>query len=166
MKKLNLGCGDKIFPKSEGWDNLDFRPLKGVDIVCDLNNQEIPVPGNYYDYVFANDILEHFPLDYTDTLMKKIWRVIKKGGRLEAQVPNTLMNFKMWLDGSIKTLSETQSKTHRFSQMIFGKQDYIGNYHFQLFDKERLGEIFESNGFVILKEWEHGRGLNILGERV
>lgn len=166
---LNLGCGTDIKEsnETEHWLNLDIRgEITGVNIVCDLKKDKIPVEDEFFDYVFAQDILEHFPLDFTDELMQKVKRVIKVGGELEVQVPNFELNYQQYKDGSATRLFESQSDCHRFSQTVFGKQDYEGNFHFQLFDKQRLWEVFNSNGFHIVEEWERGRGLNIRGEKL
>lgn len=161
MKKLNLGCGKDT---REGFINLDFRENQGVDIVCDIKDG-LPFKNGELDFIFAQDIIEHFPLDYTDTLIKELYRVLKKGGEIEAQVPNFELNYKEYKEGIARKLFKEQSNCHRFSQCVFGKQDYEGNYHYQLFDKDRLRSIFETNGFEVVKEWEYGRGLNIIARK-
>lgn len=54
--KLNLGCGKDI---KKDYVNLDLKPLKGVDVVCDLNRFPYPLRNNMFDEIYCNNILEH-----------------------------------------------------------------------------------------------------------
>ncbi|HEY0220758.1 MAG TPA: class I SAM-dependent methyltransferase [Candidatus Paceibacterota bacterium] len=81
-KRLNLGSGNDI---REGWVNLDKFPLKGVDIVHDLEKLPLPFQNEEFDEVLCQDILEH--LDYIP-LLKEIHRILKTGGKLTVRVPH------------------------------------------------------------------------------
>lgn len=161
LNKINLGCGTDI---KKDYVNLEIRDLPGVDIVCDMT-EGIPVADNTFDYALAKDLLEHFPLDYTDTIMQEWNRILKPGGHIEIMVPNTLLNINNWLNGNTKCRKEGESITERFSCIMFGGQDYSGNFHYQLFDKERLWDVVSRNGFKVVKDWHFGRGLCILGKK-
>lgn len=82
---LNIGCGHNNKPESFG---LDIRPFEGVDIVADLN-QDIPLPDNAFDGVYAQDVLEHVDMHSRIRVMENIYRVLKPGGLLEFAVPST-----------------------------------------------------------------------------
>lgn len=56
MKKLHLGCGEDI---KEGYINLDFLKMDGVDVVHNLNKFPYPFEDNQFDEVYASHILEH-----------------------------------------------------------------------------------------------------------
>ena len=87
MKKvrLNLGCGPF---KEAGYINIDIREDLKPDMVCD-SSQGIPFPDDSIDEVRCYDFLEHISLGKTMFMMEEIWRVLKNGGRLDAQVPST-----------------------------------------------------------------------------
>ena len=72
MKKLNVGCGDDI---KEGYTNLDFVKLGGVDVVHDLNKFPWPFKDNTFDRVYASHVLEH--VDDLIKIMKEIQRISK-----------------------------------------------------------------------------------------
>jgi len=154
--KLNVGCGTDI---REEYINLDIRELPGVDIVCNMMDEEIPLPEESCDKILAKDILEHFPLDKTDMIITKWWELLKPRATLHIQVPNTLLNVLQWIKGETKTLKKTQHITERFSQLIYGKQDYPGNFHYQLFDESRLEMVLKKNGFGDMEFWTYGRAL-------
>ena len=81
MKKLNLGCGRDIKKsnKEEIWINLDQFKLKGVDVAHNLDKTPWPFKSNYFDEIYARDVIEHLK-DLFKT-MKEIHRISKKNGR-------------------------------------------------------------------------------------
>jgi predicted SAM-dependent methyltransferase len=155
MKSLNCGCGKDI---REGWMNLDIRDMPGVDIVCDMT-KGIPLDDGTIDEILARDVLEHFPLEDTNKILSEWNRVLKTEGTIIIEVPNVMMSFNEWRRGCLPTLYPGQSQTERFSQYIFGKQDYPYNFHYQLFDSARLTEVLELNGFHKVEVYNRGRAL-------
>src|ERR1035437_8086592 len=81
-KRLHLGCGRDI---KEGWVNVDNVSAAGVNIVCDLDKQPLPVGDNTYDELLASHLLEHLhnPLFF----MQEMHRVAKAGALLTIKVP-------------------------------------------------------------------------------
>ena len=56
MKKLHLGCGDKILPN---FTNIDIRPMEGVDVVEDISTLK-KIKTNSVELIYACHVLEHF----------------------------------------------------------------------------------------------------------
>ena len=83
MKKLHLGCGKNI---KEGFINLDSVKLSGVDVVHNLNKFPWPFKDNEFDYIEANQILEH--LEDIPKVLREIWRISKNKGRVHIEVPH------------------------------------------------------------------------------
>lgn len=83
MRKLNLGCGNKI---KRGYVNLDINKYPGVDVVHDLNKFPWPFKDNEFDYVFASHVLEH--VDDLIKVMKELKRVCKSGAKIVVRVPH------------------------------------------------------------------------------
>jgi ubiquinone/menaquinone biosynthesis C-methylase UbiE len=84
MKKLNLGCGKDI---KKGFINLDNVKLKGIDVVTDVN-KKLPFKNNEFDFILANDILEH--VDDLPKVMKELYRILKPKGVIRIRVPHYL----------------------------------------------------------------------------
>ncbi|HRT03922.1 MAG TPA: methyltransferase domain-containing protein [Candidatus Diapherotrites archaeon] len=80
--KLNIGCGKKIL---KGYINLDVVKLPGVDIVHDLNKYPWPFKDNYFDEIYADNVLEH--LDDIIKPIEEIWRISKKNATIKIIVP-------------------------------------------------------------------------------
>lgn len=80
--KLDLGCG---LNKKAGFTGVDRLALPGVDIVCDLDREPLPLPDDSVDEIHSMHFLEHT----ADLLavMQEIWRVCRDGARVSVAVP-------------------------------------------------------------------------------
>lgn len=89
---LNLGCGDHPRRSNplDSWLNIDIQALPGVDIVRDLK-RGLPFDDASFDYVLADNILEHFISEDVVFLINEIDRVLKVGGLAEIIVPHGMM---------------------------------------------------------------------------
>lgn len=91
-----------------------YSPL--ADVKADIC--ALPFENNSYDLILCNHVLEHIPDDYT--AMKELYRVLKKGGTLIAQVPLNEKSASTFEDDSI-TDPEERTK-------IFGQYDHVRVY--------------------------------------
>ena len=80
--KLNMGCGNDI---RKDCVNLDVVPLKGVDVVHDLNKFPFPFKENTFDVVYAFGVLEHLPS--TVKIVEELHRICKNGAKIYVSVP-------------------------------------------------------------------------------
>jgi SAM-dependent methyltransferase len=72
--KLNIGCGKHPL---EGYTNVDQFDFPGVDIVCKLGTEPLPLEDDSVDAIQANHVLEHLanPLPF----MAELYRVARHG---------------------------------------------------------------------------------------
>lgn len=101
---LDVGCGSSGFsdllPKEvEKW-GLDFArhpqlPEHFKFQACDIS-QPWPVPENYFDLLFAGEVIEHV-LD-TDLFVSRCFQTLRPGGYLLLTTPNlsSLANLRYW----------------------------------------------------------------------
>ena len=140
-KTLNVGCGDRIYkeyPKGFPCTNIDNRPdLDEVDVVGDVRDLSMFKEAEF-SYILASDIIEHFPLEETESIIKEWHRVLDRQGTLEIRTPN--------LKWAAFYYSHTGDAKF-VSWHIFGGQDYEGNCHYVMFDRAWLRSICEPVGF-------------------
>ena len=139
MKRtLNLGCGERTFKEyPEGYKciNYDERDLPNIDQVGDV--KKLPFEDGSFDYVLASDIIEHFPISITDSLLREWQRVLCPNGILEIRTPNL-----KWAALYYAQTGEAKFVSHH----IFGGQDYPGNFHYVMFDRFWLNNIMLRHG--------------------
>ncbi|MCJ7606431.1 MAG: class I SAM-dependent methyltransferase, partial [Thermoplasmata archaeon] len=83
--KLNLGCGQDIRPKEEGWVNIDSQAGRGIDRVYDMHDTPLPFEDSTVDYALASHVLEH--MHDWEKLILDVHRMLKPGGMFEIRVP-------------------------------------------------------------------------------
>ncbi len=149
--KLNLGCGDVLLG---GYVNVDGRALPGVDLIHDLNKR-FPFGDETIDEIIANDVLEHFPIAQTQSLLVDWVRMLRTGGRIAVRVPNMeLLAHKL----DCHLLPEANLMT-----MIYGGQDYAGNFHKAGFTKTTLYlALLEAGCSQIAETFETDNNINIV----
>ncbi len=127
------------FKALKNWDytTTDLHsPL--ADVKADIC--ALPFENDHYDLIFCNHVLEHIPDD--QKAMKELYRILKKGGTLIAQVP---------LDENRETTFEDDSITDKKERtQIFGQYDHVRIYGLDYY--ERLNAIgFDARGIAYLK---------------
>jgi predicted SAM-dependent methyltransferase len=133
--KLNLGCGH--LPLKD-YVNIDRRELPGVDIVTDVG--DLPFDDGSVAEIFSAHLLEHFPQEMLRRRLLPVWwGLLMPGGTFRAVVP----------DGEAM-LAGVAASTYTFSdfrEVLFGAQDYNGDFHFNLFTPDSMCGILEEVGF-------------------
>ena len=89
LKKLNLGCGDKILA---GYINVDVVESRGgakPDVVCDLHRLT-PFEDDSVDEILSVHVIEHFWRWEVSSVLKEWVRVLKPGGFMILECPNLL----------------------------------------------------------------------------
>ncbi len=82
MNRLNFGCGQDI---KKGWVNVDITKFPGVNKTFDFNTLPYPFKDNYFDQIYADNILEH--LNDLTKVMKELHRITRNRGELHIIVP-------------------------------------------------------------------------------
>ena len=84
--RLNLGCGRNIL---EGWVNIDWIQLPGIDIVADLGQcatTPLPFADDQVDEFLLSHVIEHIP--QTLPMMQELYRIAKPGAKAWIRVPH------------------------------------------------------------------------------
>lgn len=137
--RLNLGCGHLPL---DGYVNVDRRELPGVDVVADAGDLRFD-EGSVRE-IFSAHLLEHFPEELLRRRLIPTWRnLLAPGGIFRAVVP----------DGEAM-LAGVAAGTYSFSnfrEVLFGAQEYDGDFHFNLFTPDSLCGLLEEAGFAEIR---------------
>lgn len=116
--KLNLGCGDQIFPE---YINVDLYCDK-ADIKADV--KILPFEDNYADEVYSSHVIEHFDFKESWDVLAEWKRVLKPGGVLVIETPDMLgmckrfvesdERFRVQLYGGFFACPWIPGQTHKF----------------------------------------------------
>lgn len=86
--KLNIGSG---FTRIKGFTNVDCvqhtddKGNKYTDIICDIDNEQLPFEDNSVSEIACYETLEH--MENLIFVMNELWRVLKPDGVLKGKVP-------------------------------------------------------------------------------
>jgi len=76
-RALQLGCGFNLL---QGWLNTDIEPTYGAAFLDAL--QPFPFHDESVDYIYASHLLELYPLQQVEAILKECQRVLKENGVL------------------------------------------------------------------------------------
>lgn len=161
---LDLGCGDRPYEDGRGWVHLDERPLQHVDINAKIEDIEIHVRPDSVDEIRATHVLEHFPWHDTVDVLRSWHGRLKPGiGSVYIEVPNL-----SWQARELAVLENQDVEAGRdleIVNLIFGDQDYPGNFHKTGFTQRTLGDSLRGAGFVDVNVRDIGMVLVATGRR-
>ena len=160
MKRtLNVGCGMRVYkeyPSGYSCLNMDERNTLPVDITGDVTDLS-RFSNEEFDYILASDILEHFPISRTVNILREWSRVVKVGGFIEFRVPN--------LSAICEHYNQHKDATH-VSWLLYGGQDYSGNFHYVCFNKQMLSELCSQVNLVVEDYKEEGTNFILVTKKV
>jgi SAM-dependent methyltransferase len=133
--RLNLGSGH--IPR-EGFVNVDSRGLEGVDVVADA--RQLPFEPGTVDVIFSSHLVEHFPIEELRRVVLPHWlNMLRPGGQLVAVVPDA--------EAMVRETAEGRMPFDDFQRVMFGDQEYDGDFHFSTFTPDSLAELLTETGF-------------------
>lgn len=134
--RINIGCGH-IQP--EGFLNVDGRALPGVDIVSEATS--IPLADGEVDEIFSSHLVEHFTRHMLERVLLPNWvSLLKPGGTLTTVAP----------DGAamLSAVNSGEMTFDDFREVLFGGQDYDGDFHYNLIVPDDFAALLARVGFT------------------
>lgn len=161
---LDIGCGSFPYFLS----NINFKEKVGLDkslrhstdgsetlklINFDfVNNRRLPFADDYFRTVTLLAVVEHIENEALLILMKEVYRILKKDGRLLITTPAGWTGGILRLMSKIKLVSSEEIKEHK-----------------NLFDKKRLYNFLQTVGFennkIKVKSWQAGLNLCAIAKK-
>lgn len=134
--KLNLGCGHIPL---DGYINIDRRVLDGVDVVSEVD--DLPFEQDSVDEIFSAHLMEHFPQEQLKRELLPHWfGILKGGGSFRAVVPDAQSMMSEYMNGTYPY--------EDLREVMFGGQDYDGDFHFNMFIPSQIEELLTDVGFT------------------
>lgn len=145
LLRLNIGCGH--IPM-DGYVNVDARDLPGVDVIAEA--ADLPFERSSVDEIYSAHLVEHFPQEELKRRVLPYWHsVMKPGGILRAVTPDGEAMLTAFADGSYRF--------EDFREVLFGGQDYDGDFHYNLLTPDSFRDLVEAAGFVAVQIPVRGR---------
>ena len=137
--RLNLGGAGEGFADGRipGFLTVDLREGPDTDVVADCSRLN-QFDDNTVDTIYASQILEHFGVDQTVSVLKEWHRVLKKGGKLYVSVPD--------FDVAVK-LYQRYGLTPWLKYHLWGDQKHMLNFHYTCFTFATLAKDLLDAGF-------------------
>lgn len=139
--KLHLGCGKRHIP---GFVHIDAVDYPHVDHVSTIDNLSF-IPDDSVDLIYNCHVLEHFKRREVERVLREWWRVLRPGGMLRTSVPD------------FAALGEIYRRTGKLDLVIgplFGRQDYLYNIHYNVFDFQTLSLSLQRAGFAEIERYD------------
>jgi hypothetical protein len=143
--RINLGCGH--IPLDD-YINVDQRDLPGVDVVSDVAN--LPIEPSTAREVFSSHLIEHFPQEMLRRRLLPYWKsLLAPGGTFRAIVPDG--------EAMLRGIGQGTYPFEDFREVLFGSQDYDGDFHFNMLTPASLTALMEEAGFIDISVPIQGR---------
>jgi predicted SAM-dependent methyltransferase len=143
--RVNLGCGHLAL---DGYVNVDERDLPGVDVIAPVDR--LPVEPGEVEEVFSAHLVEHFPQEQVERQLLPYWiSLLRPGGEFRAVVPDMTAMLTGYQEGTV-TYAELR-------EVLFGGQEYEGDFHFNMYTVESFSELLEGAGLTAIEVEDQGR---------
>ncbi len=139
--KLHLGCGRRFIP---GYVHVDVVDHPHVDHVSSIDNLSF-LPDASVQVIYNCHVLEHFRRRDVARVLLEWRRVLAPGGLLRTAVPD------------FAALCDVYTRTRDLGLVvgpIFGRQDYLYNIHYNIFDFDSLKAQLEAAGFTSVRRYD------------
>jgi predicted SAM-dependent methyltransferase len=143
--RVNVGAGHIT---REGYLNVDSRELPGIDVVADV--RDLPFEEREVSEIYSAHLLEHFPVEELRRVILPHWvSILEDGGKLVLVVPD--------VETMVAERASGRMSFDDFVEVMYGGQEYEGDFHFSGFSKETLTRLLKEVGLEDVKVIEEGR---------
>lgn len=149
VRKLQIGAGPNSL---QGWLNTDIEPRK--DQVYLDAAATFPIPANSFDYIFAEQLIEHLTLAQGQAMLRECHRILRNGGKIRIDTPNLTTYAKLFTEKNERSRRylQLQIKASHLSsiptpecEILNMEMHYFG--HNYLYDSDSLFAVLSIAGF-------------------
>ena len=147
MIRLNVGAGGSPKPSSEGWINVDLRPLKGIDVVAPMWDMPMFADGSV-DEVYSRHAIEHCSLQDAIKTFAEWSRVLKTGGVLNVSCPD--LDFHIRQLGMSGNSAHGPWSNHQHAMAgLYGWQKHPDDVHKWGWTRSTMKDALSKAGFMV-----------------
>lgn len=148
--KLHLGCGKRFI---DGFIHIDAVDYPHIDHVTSIDNLSF-IQDESVDLIYNCHVLEHFKRRDVNRVLAEWYRVLKPGGILRISVPD----FE-----KLCIVYEDTKNINLIIGALFGRQDYLYNIHYNVFDFLSLQKVLNDSGFIDVHryDWQDTEHANV-----
>lgn len=139
--KLHLGCGKRYIPNFVHIDIVNFEHIDYLSNIDDLSMFK----DDSVDLIYNCHVLEHFHRMKVSNVLKEWYRVLKPGGVLRIAVPD--------FEAICEAYLETRDMSIAIGP-IMGRQDFLYNIHYNIFDFKSLETLLSEVGFKTTTKYD------------
>ncbi|MBI3351106.1 MAG: methyltransferase domain-containing protein [Nitrospirae bacterium] len=139
--KLHLGCGKRHIL---GFVHIDAVDYPHVDHISTIDNLSF-IQDNSVDLIYNCHVLEHFKRRDVERVLREWYRVLNPGGILRISVPDFARLCEVY---------QRYGKLDLVMGPLFGRQDYLYNIHYSVFDFASLSDVLQRSGFINVKHYD------------
>ncbi|MGE0030061.1 MAG: methyltransferase domain-containing protein [Steroidobacteraceae bacterium] len=139
--KLHLGCGKRHIP---GFIHIDAIDYPHVDHVAAIDNLSF-IQDATVELIYNCHVLEHFKRRDVGRVLQEWFRVLKPQGTLRVSVPDF---------ASLCDVYQRYGRLELVIGALFGRQDYLYNIHYNVFDHDELSKTLEQAGFINVRRYD------------
>lgn len=152
-KVLDLGCGwgfyFKINPKAYGVDTdercVRYLKIFGYKVIKGDIRKQLLFKDNFFKWVIANDVLEHFELEEVKKIFSEAYRILEPDGCFLILIPNQ-KGFKFGL----KTRVGHKHFVIPKEIFLIAKRNFVIKKHYSYPLPRFIGNYFTHNKEVII----------------
>jgi predicted SAM-dependent methyltransferase len=155
--QVNVGAGTVVLP---GWINTDV--LWRGDMYLDLT-RPWPVPEQSVDRIYADNVIEHFPLPVGRDVLRNCLRALRPGGGIRLATPDLERTARAYLENAELTSAHLdRHRRHGYpaehpADMLRVTYAYHGHHEGYIYDFASLSAELTAAGFVNVRRYDAGR---------
>ena len=171
MKRLNLGCGDKILPDYINVDVAASRRGLKPDVLCDLHKLT-PFEDDSVDKILSVHVVEHFWRWEVVGILQEWVRVLKPGALMVLECPNLLSACQELLQNP-DVATGPGAEGQRTMWVFYGDpawQDPLMNHRWG-YSPQSLAQVMHEAGLVNIRQepaqfkLREPRDMRLVGEK-
>jgi predicted SAM-dependent methyltransferase len=177
MKKVKIEIGAGNRPR-KGFENFEHK-ITGKNSY-DMITDELPLPDGTIDELYMSHVIEHCPMYIIGDVMGKLYKKVKKGGKIRVITPDLKQWVKFYLEGDLEKVRKVHKSFNGLERyglsaaftVVFcsvgndmylfdrkKEKEIIGIAHCAAYDFESLSAVLKEAGFINIERSDYDENI-------